>query len=76
MCPRPAHWPPDPPTDGGLLRCPHPDSRIRIDVTVDLGFVYCTECDRRLWWTRTRGRLTAEGLRFELRERERRAAAT
>jgi hypothetical protein len=29
-----------------------------------------------LWWTRTRGRLTAEDLRFELRERERRVAAT
>jgi hypothetical protein len=68
MCPQPERWPPFPP-DGELLRCPHPESRMRIDVTVDLGFVYCTECDRRLWWTRTRGPLSHEDLRDELTDR-------
>jgi|Tabmets5t2r1_1033131.scaffolds.fasta_scaffold798322_1 hypothetical protein len=67
MCPRPASWPSLPPSEG-LARCPHPASRIRIDVTVDLGFVYCTECDRRLWWTRARGPIDAEQARSELRD--------
>lgn len=68
MCPRPAHSAPDPlAKERELERCPHPESRIRIDVTIDLGFVYCTECDRRLWWTRTRGVLDSESLRTELR---------
>ena len=68
MCPRPAHSAPDPlgAPERELQRCPHPDARIRIDVTVDLGFVYCTECDRRLWWTRTRGIIAAQEIRGEL----------
>jgi hypothetical protein len=68
MCPRPAHSAPDPlsAAERELQRCPHPDARIRIDVTVDLGFVYCTECDRRLWWTRTRGIIAAQEIRTEL----------
>jgi hypothetical protein len=65
MGPQQERWPPFPP-DGELLRCPHPESRILINVTVVLGFVYCTECDRRLWWTRTGGRLSPENLRDEL----------
>lgn len=71
MCPQPAHSAPDPlgAAERELERCPHIEARIRIDVTVDLGFVYCTECDRRLWWTRARGVLNAEDLRTELRER-------
>jgi hypothetical protein len=71
MCPRPAHSAPDPlgAAERQLESCPHAESRMRIDVTVDLGFVYCTECDRRLWWTRARGTLTAEDLRSELRKR-------
>jgi hypothetical protein len=70
MCPRPAHSAPHDPLLGAerdLQSCPHPESRIQIDVTIDLGFVYCTECDRRLWWTRTRGALTADDLRAELK---------
>jgi hypothetical protein len=75
MCPRPAHSAPDPLADREreLLRCPHPEARIQIDVTVDLGFVYCHECDRRLWWTRTRGVLVGEALRSELRGEQRSA---
>jgi hypothetical protein len=65
MCPQPERRPPSPP-DGELLNCPHPESRMLIEVTLDLGFVYCTECDRRLWWTRTRGRLGPAELRDEL----------
>lgn len=60
MCPRPARSIARPlEGDWDVQRCPHPESRIRIDVTVDLGFVYCTECDRRLWWTRAGGTLFA-----------------
>jgi hypothetical protein len=72
MCPRPAHSAPPDPLRGAereLQRCPHPQSRIQIDVTVDLGFVYCTECDRRLWWTRHRGPLSAGEVRTELEGR-------
>jgi hypothetical protein len=69
MCPRPASWPPDDPGDGALLHCPHPELRIRIDVTIDLGFVYCTGCDRRLWWTRSRGMLSPNDVRIQLRDR-------
>ena len=70
MCPRPAYWPPVPPgaSPGELWRCPHPASRIQIDVTVDLGFVYCTECDRRLWWTRARGPIDAHEAQSQLRD--------
>jgi len=53
---------------GESWRCPHPASRIRIDVTIDLGFVYCTECDRRLWWTRCRGPIEAEEATSHLRD--------
>lgn len=72
MCPRPASRPPEPPGVPGseLLRCRHPESRIRVDVTVDLAFVYCTECDRRLWWTRTRGAISAEEVRLQLSDQE------
>jgi hypothetical protein len=75
MCPRPQHHAPDPlsAAERELERCLHAESRIRIDVTVDLGFVYCTECDRRLWWTRTRGVLSGEAIRNELGGRERSA---
>jgi hypothetical protein len=71
MCPRPASSAPEPlpGVDREFERCAHPESRILIDVTVDLGFVYCTECDRRLWWTRARGRLSGQDLRSELRGR-------
>jgi hypothetical protein len=34
--------------DAPLGRCPHPESRIVIEVTSDLGFEYCPECDRKL----------------------------
>jgi hypothetical protein len=70
MCPRPASWPPasSGASSGEAWRCPHPASRIPIDVTVDLGFVYCTECDRRLWWTRSRGPIEAEEATSHLRD--------
>jgi hypothetical protein len=36
-------------------RCPHPGSRIAIEVTSDLGFEYCQECGRKSWWRRSAG---------------------
>jgi hypothetical protein len=37
-----------------LSRCPHPGSRIVIEVTSDLGFEYCPLCDQKSWWRRSR----------------------
>ncbi len=40
-------------SEPGLERCPHPESRIDIEVTSDLGFEYCPECDQKSWWRRS-----------------------
>jgi hypothetical protein len=56
-------------SEPALERCPHPGSRIDIEVTSDLGFEYCPECDQKSWWRRSSAGITRPPNRVLFRRR-------